>query len=75
VANELPPPFYNSLEMYQMNEHKKGRKPKYMTLERWEKWLSNDWYHLTREVAENKWLVRILLAALIAATLIDRLVG
>jgi len=52
-----------------------GRKPKYLTIEKFEKFLSNDWYHLKRDLFEVKWVVRVGTAALITWALIDRLVG
>jgi len=45
----------------------RGRKPKYLTVERFEKFLSNDFYHLTQKVALNSKLLWIILGAIIAA--------
>lgn len=56
-------------------ENRKGRKPKYLTVERWERWLNNDWHHLTKEVSGNKRLLWIILGGLIIAALIERVVG
>lgn len=60
MKNNSEPPFYNSLEMYQM-ENRRGRKPKYLTVERFEKFVSNDFLHLNNRV----WYIIGALAVLI----------
>jgi len=49
-----------------MNEHR-GRKPKYLTIERFEKWVSNDYWHLTAKVNIIFWVMLTILAAIIAS--------
>lgn len=56
-----------------MNGTGRNWKKKYMTIEMFEKFLSNDFYHLKRDVSSNKWLLRALLIALITASIMDRL--
>jgi len=53
----------------------KGRKPKYLTVERFEAWVSNDFYHLQEGVKSNSKLLWIILGSLIALTLIERALG
>lgn len=58
----------------------RGRKPKYLTVERFENFIANDHAHLikkldrlTDKVATNSKLLWILLSGLIAAALMERL--
>jgi len=76
VANKLPPPFYNDIEYWKdwKMQNRKGRPLKYLTIERWEAWLNNDWHHLKVEVGRNTKLLWIVLGGLIIAALIERLV-
>ena len=67
------PLFYESIGEYEMAD--KERKRKYLTIERFEKFLSNDFYHLQRDVRENKWLLRILVGGLLVLVLFERFVG
>lgn len=53
--------------------HNSGRKAKYLTVERFEKFLSNDWYHLQQRVKNNTKLLWLILGGLIVAALIERL--
>lgn len=73
-AETCEPPFYNRIKEYQV-QNRKGRKPKYLTVERWEKWLNNDWYHLTCRLGRVEKLIWLVLGGLIVAALVDRLVG
>ena len=57
------------------NNGKKGRPCRYLTIEMFEAFLKNDWKHLQKEVAESKWLGRIVISALIVWALIDRLLS
>ena len=43
-----------------------GRKPKYLTVERFEKFLSNDFWHLKVKVNTVLWVCATILAAIIA---------
>jgi len=52
----------------------RGRKPKWLTIEKFDQFVGNDFYHLKRDVSSNKWLLRVIFAALITAALVDRLV-
>lgn len=56
-------------------ENKRGRKPKWLTVERFEQFVSNDFYHLKAEVGRNTKLLWIVLAGLIVAAVIERVVG
>jgi hypothetical protein len=52
--------------------NKSGRKPKYVTIEMFEKFKSNDFYHLYLKVKLNSTLLWIILGALIAAAVAER---
>jgi len=56
-------------------EERKGRnwKARYLTIDKFGEFLSNDFHHLKSEVREVKWILRIALTALIVWALIDRL--
>ena len=58
-------------ENNQQNNNK-GRPARYLTIERFERFLNNDFFHLKCQVATNKRLLWIIIAGLIAAALIDR---
>ena len=68
----MRPPFYDSIEEYDMENHR-GRKPKYLTIKRFDHFLNNDFYHLTRDVSWNKWTLRVILGAIIAWAVVERL--
>jgi len=53
----------------------RGRKPKYLTVERFEAWISNHFYHLQEAVKFNKKLLWIILGSLIVLTLLERSLG
>ncbi len=55
------------------NQNNRGRKPKYLTIERFQRFLNNDFFHLQCRVSFNTRLLWIILGSLIAAALIDRL--
>ena len=57
-----------------MTGNNKGRK-KYLTVELFEKFVNNDFYHLKVEVRAVRWLTLTILGALITVALIDRFVG
>lgn len=44
----------------------RGKKPKYLTIERFEKFVSNDFWHLKVKVNAVLWVVLAILAAIIA---------
>ncbi len=51
---------------------KKGRPCKYVTIEKFEQFLNNDFHSMKAQVAMNKRLLWIILSALIGSNLIDR---
>lgn len=57
------------------NKGKRGRPRLYLTIERFEKWLSNDFYHLKLEVRMIKWLTVTILAVLIGTLVVRFLIG
>ena len=54
-------------------QNNKGRPPRYLTIERFERFLNNDFFHLKCQVGTNKKLLWIIIAGLIAAAVLDRL--
>jgi len=56
-------------------EEKRGRKPKYLTVERWNEFLTNHWVHLSADVCWLKRLVCGILFALISAIIVLLLKG
>lgn len=54
---------------------RKGRnwKSKYVTIEMFKQFVNNDFTHVKRDIAQSKWLIRIVLGAIIVWALIDRL--
>ncbi len=74
--DSLPPPYYDSREEYKMaNEKQRGRKRKYLTVECFERFVSNDFWHLEQRVKTISRLVWIILGAMITLTVIDRFMG
>ena len=55
--------------------HNSGRKPKYVTVEKFDIFLGNDFKHLKLDVRNNKWLLRAILIAVIASSLVDRIIS
>lgn len=53
----------------------KGRPRKYLTVEEFDNFKSNDFYHLCCAVKTNKKLLWIILGSLIGAVLIERVFG
>jgi hypothetical protein len=49
-----------------MSDENRGRPPKYLTVERFEKFLSNDFWHLKIMVKASFWITLTILAAIIA---------
>lgn len=49
----------------------KGRKPKYLTIEKFLEWKANEWAHLVSDVRWLKWIGRAILLAIIAKLIID----
>ena len=56
-------------------EHKRGRPAKYVTIEMFNKFLSNDFWHVQRNVRVLLWLNGIILSAIVAWALVDRLLS
>ena len=61
---KLPPPFYDSKEMYM--DKCRGRPRKYLTTEEWNKWLGNHWRHMIWKVNGMIALMVIMIGFLIA---------
>ncbi|KKK78081.1 hypothetical protein LCGC14_2847130 [marine sediment metagenome] len=55
--------------------HNSGRKPKYVTIEKFDDFIENHFTHLKKDVATSKWTIRVVLGATIVWALIDRLFG
>ena len=54
---------------------KRGRPPLYLTIEMFEKFLNNHFYHLKREVRIILWINGTLLGGLVVWALVDRLLS
>lgn len=70
---KLPVLFYNSIEEYQMTN--KGRKPKWLTIERFEVFLNNDFKHLNWKVNLMLGLSFAIMVAVIAKFITGQEVG
>ena len=69
---ELPPPFYNSKECWDVDKmNKRGRPLKYLTLEEWRKWLNNDWRHAELRSRATFWFSVSILIAVIGKLVVD----
>ena len=55
-----------------MEPENKGHKPKYLTVERFQQFLNNDWKHLSKTVY---WIIIPLLMAIFAAVLAKFITG
>ena len=55
--------------------NKRGRRPLYLTVEMFNKFLSNDFWHVQRNVKVLIWLNGTILGAIIIWALTDRLLG
>jgi len=67
---ELPPPFYEDLEGYKM-----APKRKYLTVDDFSDFKSNDFRHLQMKVKLNTRLLWLILTALLGSAAIERIFG
>lgn len=56
------------------NENHRGRPPRYLTIEKFQKFLTNDFHGLKLQVKNNTKLLWVIISALIVVALIDRFV-
>jgi len=57
------------------NEHKRGRPNIYVTIEMFNEFLTNDFWHVKRNVKLLLWLNSTILGAIVVWALMDRLLG
>ena len=63
----IDPAFYNSIEEYKMERLPNGQqKPKYMTIERFERFVSNEFWHVKQYARWSLWVSLAILVAIIA---------
>lgn len=62
----MKPVFYDSLEEYMQERKGKNWRKTYMTIEMFEKFMTNDFYHLKLAVHASLWISLTILAAIIA---------
>ena len=68
---KLPAPFFDSQEEYDMERESNGKyKAKYLTIELFEKFVNNEFWHIKQYAKWSVWLSLVVLATLIGTLVV-----